>query len=165
MAITTMDGIISAFTGGKTYRSDFNKNFGPANGSATIGNWYDLSVGAGSPMMNACIGSTADLAHQAISESTTTTATTTALNGSIASTTFTDTTHSTGRFTIGMQLTGSGVTAGTYITALTTGTGANNGGQYTVNISQTVTSQTITGSFAETLCCIQPSRASIKRGS
>jgi hypothetical protein len=44
-----------------------------------------------------------------------------------------------------MLLTGSGVAAGTYITALGTGTGANNTGTYTVNISQTVTSQTITG--------------------
>jgi hypothetical protein len=32
-----------------------------------------------------------------------------------------------------------------YITALGTGTGSNNGGTYTVNNSQTVTSQTITG--------------------
>lgn len=145
MAITTMDGIITAFTGGKTYRSDFNKNFLPANASATTGIWYDLSVGAGAPMMNAIIGSTTNLAHQGISETTTTTAATTALNGSIATTTFTDTTHSSGRFTIGMVLTGSGVAAGTYITALGTGTGANNGGTYTINISQTVTSQTITG--------------------
>jgi hypothetical protein len=44
-----------------------------------------------------------------------------------------------------MQLTGTGVAAGTFITALGTGTGSNNGGTYTVNISQTVTSQTITG--------------------
>ncbi|MFK5282167.1 hypothetical protein ACI3PL_21665, partial [Lacticaseibacillus paracasei] len=56
-----------------------------------------------------------------------------------------DTTHGSGRFTVGMELTGTGVAAGTYITALGTGTGSNNGGTYTVNISQTVTSQTITG--------------------
>jgi hypothetical protein len=44
-----------------------------------------------------------------------------------------------------MILTGTGVTAGTYITSLGTGKGANNGGTYNVSISQTVTAQTITG--------------------
>ena len=38
-----------------------------------------------------------------------------------------------------------GVVAGTYIVSLGTGTGANAGGTYNVNISQTVTAQTITG--------------------
>ncbi len=72
-------------------------------------------------------------------------AVTAALGGSISGTTFTDTTHGTGNFAVGMALTGTGVAAGTYITALVTGTGANDGGTYTVNISQTVTAQTITG--------------------
>ena len=74
------------------------------------------------------------------------TAATAALGGSISGTTFTDTTHGTGTFEVGMALTGNGVEAGTYITALITGTGSNDGGTYTVNISQTVTAQTITGS-------------------
>jgi hypothetical protein len=42
-------------------------------------------------------------------------------------------------------LSGSGVTTGTTITALVTGTGKNNGGTYTVDHSQNVTAQTITG--------------------
>lgn len=143
MAITTMDGIISAFTGAKTYRSDFNKNFLPANASATIGNWYDLSVGAGSPLMNAVIGSTADLAHQAVSETTSTTAVGT---GAITGTNlFTDSTHTSGRFTVGMQLSGTGVAAGTYITSLGTGTGANNTGTYNLNTTANAGSTTITG--------------------
>ncbi len=76
---------------------------------------------------------------------------TTALGGSIAGTTFTDTTHGSGAFTVGQYLSGTGVTVGTKITALVTGTGANGGGTYTVDTSQTVTAQTITGSgFAYT---------------
>jgi len=72
-------------------------------------------------------------------------ATTAALSGSISGTTFTDTTHGSGAWAIGMELTGSGVTAGTKIVAFLTGNGTNNGGTYEVDISQTVTSQTISG--------------------
>jgi 2-keto-4-pentenoate hydratase/2-oxohepta-3-ene-1,7-dioic acid hydratase in catechol pathway len=64
--------------------------------------------------------------------------------GTISGTTFTDTTHTSGRFTVGSILSGTNVQPGTYITALGTGTGANNGGTYTVNISQTVASTAIT---------------------
>ena len=144
MALQSMDQIISAITAGQFNRTDWNKNALPTT-AQTAGVWYDLSTGAGNPFQNSTHGSTTNLAFQALSSSTSTTATTGALGGSIATTTFTDTTHSTGRFTVGMQLTGTGVAAGTYITALGTGTGANNGGTYTVNISQTVTAQTITG--------------------
>lgn len=139
-----MDQIISAITAGQFNRTDWNKNALPVT-VQTAGVWYDLSTGAGNPFQNSTHGSTTNLAFQALSDTTTTTATTAALSGSIATTTFTDTTHNTGRFTVGMQLTGTGVAAGTFITALGTGTGANSGGTYTVNISQTVTSQTITG--------------------
>ncbi len=66
-----------------------------------------------------------------------------ALGGSISGATFTDTTHGSGTFAVGQVLSGTGVTVGTTITALGTGTGANNGGTYTVSPSQTVTSQTI----------------------
>ena len=144
MAIQSMDAIIAAISGGKFQRTDWNKNALPVTAQA-LGQWYDLSTGAGNPVQNAIIGGGTNLTFQAISESTSTTAATAALGGSISGTTFTDTTHGSGRFTIGSVLTGTGVTAGTYITALGTGTGANNGGTYTVNISQTVTAQTITG--------------------
>jgi hypothetical protein len=49
----------------------------------------------------------------------------------------------TGTFFVGTALSGSGVSAGTYITSL--GTGSGGAGTYNVNISQTVTSTTITG--------------------
>jgi len=144
MALTSMDSLINAMSAGQTYRSDFNKNTLPTTAYAA-GQWYDLSMGAGNPSVNAVIGSAANLVQQNVSETTSITAATGALGGSIATTTFTDTTHGSGRFTVGMLLSGTGVAPGTYITALGTGTGANNTGTYTVNISQTVTAQTITG--------------------
>ena len=144
MALQSMDQIISAITASQFNRTDWNKNALPVTAQAA-GTWYDLSTGAGNPFQNSTHGSTANLAFQALSDTTTTTATTAATSGSISGTVFTDTTHGTNRFTVGMQLTGTGVSAGTYITSLGTGTGANNGGTYNVNISQTVTSQTITG--------------------
>lgn len=135
---------MASLTGGKSWRADWNKNWLGAS-AQTAGQWYYLGLGNGNPGTDAVIGSGTNLAHVGISDTTTTTAVTAASSGSISTTTFTDTTHGTGRFTVGMLLSGSGVAAGTYITALGTGTGANNGGTYTVNISQTVTSQTITG--------------------
>lgn len=144
MAINSQDDLIDAFGLGQTGIFPFNKNALTVT-AQVAGSWYDLSKGGGFPAADPIIGSGTNLTFQAVSESTTTTATTAALGGSIATTTFTDTTHGTGRFTVGQVLTGSGVTAGTIITALGTGTGANSGGTYTVNISQTVTSQTITG--------------------
>ena len=139
-----MDQMIAAMSGGQFNRTDWNKNALPAT-VQTAGTWYDLSLGAGNPMPNSIIGGGTNLTHKGITETATDTATTAASSGSISTTTFTDTTHGTGRFTVGTLLSGTGVVAGTYITALGTGTGANNGGTYTVNISQTVTSQTITG--------------------
>jgi hypothetical protein len=144
MAIQSMDQLIAAMSGGKFNRTDFNKNALPVTAHA-VGQWYDLSLGAGNPVMNAITGAGTNLTHIPVTETGTTTATTAATSGSISTTTFTDTTHGTGRFTVGTILSGTGVVAGTYIVSLGTGTGANNGGTYTVNISQTVTSQTITG--------------------
>ena len=143
MAIQSQDQLIASLTGGKTIRTDWNKLALPTTAQA-VGQWYDLAAGSGNPIQNSIIGSGTNLTFQAVSESTSVTAATAALGGSIATTTFTDTTHGSGRFTVGSLLSGTGVAAGTYITALGTGTGQNNGGTYTVNISQTVTSQTIT---------------------
>ena len=61
---------------------------------------------------------------------------TAATSGSISGTTFTDTTTAAGASPLGCSFTGAGVTAGTYITALGTGTGSNNGGTYTVNTAR-----------------------------
>jgi hypothetical protein len=64
--------------------------------------------------------------------------------GSIATTTLTVTVAPTeGSIYVGMPITGTGVTAGTTITAYGTGTGLT--GTYTVSASQTVSSTTITG--------------------
>jgi hypothetical protein len=143
-SIASQDDLVNALGLGQTLVNLFNKLALPTT-VQSVGAWYDLSKGGGNPAGDALIGSGTNLTFQPVSDNTTTAAATAALGGSISTTTFTDTTHGSGRFTVGQLLTGSGVTAGTYITALGTGTGSNNGGTYTVNISQTVTSQTITG--------------------
>jgi hypothetical protein len=144
MPINSQDDLAQALAAGQTWMQQYNKLALPTT-AQVAGAWYDLSKGGGAPAQDSLIGSGTNLTFQPVSESTVTTATTAAASGSIATTTFTDTTHGTGRFNVGQELTGTGVTAGTFITALGTGTGSNSGGTYTVNISQTVTSQTITG--------------------
>lgn len=65
--------------------------------------------------------------------------------GTIVGTVFTDVTHLAGVFVIGQTLTGIGIAAGTVITAFLTGTGSNDGGTYTVSVSQALGPITITG--------------------
>ena len=65
--------------------------------------------------------------------------------GSIAGNVFTDATHLSGVFVIGQVLTGVGIAEGTTITGFLTGTGSNNGGTYTVSVSQALGPITITG--------------------
>lgn len=64
------------------------------------------------------------------------------VTGSIATTVLTVTAVTSGVLAVGQQLTGTGITAGTYITAFLTGTGGT--GTYSVSVSQTATSTTIT---------------------
>lgn len=68
------------------------------------------------------------------------------VTGSIATTTLTVTAVTSGRLRVGQTISGTSVTAGTTITALGTGRGGT--GTYTVSASQTVSSTTITGTFA-----------------
>jgi hypothetical protein len=139
---SSQDELINKMTtAGQFYRTDWNKNMNPTT-AAVAGEWHFLGTGGGNPPMASIYNAVTGLTFQPLSDSTTATATGT---GSITTTTFTDTTHSTGFFSVGQLLTGSGMAPGTYITALGTGTGANNGGTYTVNISQSVSSTTITG--------------------
>jgi len=65
--------------------------------------------------------------------------------GSITTTVLTVTGSPTGVIQVGMLISGTGVTAGTTITALGTGTGGT--GTYTVSVSQTVTATTITAAM------------------
>lgn len=141
MAINSQDDLIFSLGSGQTHIQPFNKVTHPVS-AQVAGAWYDLSKGGGNPSIDSLIGSGTNLTFQPVSSDTTTTATGT---GSISTTTFTDATHISGRFTVGQELTGAGVSPGTFITALGTGTGSNNSGTYTVNISQTVASTTITG--------------------
>lgn len=64
------------------------------------------------------------------------------VTGSISGTTLTVTAVTSGTLAVGHVLTGTGITAGTTITALGTGTGG--AGTYTVSVSQTVASTTVT---------------------
>ncbi|MDE3023341.1 MAG: hypothetical protein KGI54_16080 [Pseudomonadota bacterium] len=65
------------------------------------------------------------------------------VTGSISGTTLNVTVVGSGALAVGQMITGNGIAADTYITALGTGTGGI--GTYTVSISQTVASETITG--------------------
>lgn len=68
------------------------------------------------------------------------------VTASISGTTMTVTAVGSGTLSVGQTLSGSGVTAGTKITAFGTGTGGT--GTYTVSVSQTASSTTITGAAA-----------------
>ncbi|MDN7481932.1 hypothetical protein QZM38_13965 [Burkholderia orbicola] len=63
------------------------------------------------------------------------------MTGSIASTTLTVSSVTNGTLAVGMRIRGNGIAAGTYVTALGTGTGGV--GTYTVSIAQTVSNVTI----------------------
>lgn len=79
---------------------------------------------------------------------------TASLTGSIATTTLTVSAISSGTIYPSMQLSGTGVTAGTRIVAQLTGT-AGSTGTYTVSVSQTVSSTTITGSLPSKIVVAQ----------
>jgi hypothetical protein len=75
--------------------------------------------------------------------------------GSISGTTLTVTQmNAPGAITVGQTISGSGVTAGTTITALISGTGGI--GTYVVSASQTVVSTAITGSYSNRVCVYFP---------
>ena len=73
--------------------------------------------------------------------------------GSISGTTLTVTSINSGAINLGQYLSGSGITTGTKIVGFLTGAGnnINEAGTYTLNISQTVASTTITGYYERPL--------------
>ena len=75
------------------------------------------------------------------------------ITGSISGTTLTVTNVAAGAIALGMTLTGAGVSAGTKITRFGSGAGGNvnSNGTYTVNISQTVASTTISAYYERPL--------------
>jgi hypothetical protein len=77
------------------------------------------------------------------------------VTGSITLTTLTVSAVASGTILPSMQFTGTGVTAGTRIVAQLTGT-PGGAGTYTVNISQTVASTTLTGSLPSKIVVAQP---------
>ena len=80
---------------------------------------------------------------------------------SIATTTMTVTANSAGSILPGMLITGTGVSANTYIVTQLTGT-AGGTGTYTVSVSQTVASTTITGTRSSKLVVTYPGRYNIQ---
>jgi hypothetical protein len=81
------------------------------------------------------------------------TITSAAVTGSIATTTLTVTVVGSGTLAVGQRITGTGITAETYITGLGTGTGGT--GTYTINNSQTFASGDIVASSSvETDYCV-----------
>ena len=104
MPINSQDDLAAALAAGDTAVTMMSKNT-HAVGVQAAGVWYDLSKGAGMIPWDAVIGSGTNLTFQPVSDTTTTTAATAATSGSIATTTFIDTTHGRGRFTVGMELT------------------------------------------------------------
>ena len=86
---------------------------------------------------------------------------TTTFTGSIATTTLTVSAVSAGTILPGMIITGTGVSANTYIVRQITGTGGSTG-TYQVSVSQTVASTTITGARASKLVVTHPGRYNIQ---
>jgi hypothetical protein len=79
--------------------------------------------------------------------------------GAIASTTLTVSAVTTGTLLLGMQISGTGVTAGTRITDFGTGSGGT--GTYTVSVDQTVASTAITGDLPSKIVVECPGSYSI----
>jgi hypothetical protein len=86
---------------------------------------------------------------------------TTTFTASIATTTMTVTANSAGSILPGMIITGTGVSANTYIVTQLTGTPGGTG-TYTVSVSQTVSSTTITGTRASKLVVTYPGRYNLQ---
>ena len=74
--------------------------------------------------------------------------------GSIATTTLTVTAVASGTIHLGMAVTGGTTAASTFITAFGTGTGST--GTYTVSVSQTVSSTSLTGTLASKITVVRP---------
>jgi hypothetical protein len=122
------------------------------SGSIIIGQVITgTNVTAGTTVTSQISGTTGGVGTYTVSVSQTT-GTLASVTASISGTTLTVTAVASGALAVGQVITGTGVAAGTKITALGTGTGGT--GTYTVSVSQTVTSRamtvtqgTITGSY------------------
>ena len=126
--LAALAGFVAGSTGGCKYGPSAAATFADAPQSA--------SSGAGT-------GATLALTSSYGAYSLTGTGITTAVvTGSIAATTLTVTAVTSGTLAVGQTISGTGVTAGTKITALVSGTGGT--GTYTVGVSQTAASTTVT---------------------
>lgn len=128
----------------------FQSTVNIAYGAGVIGEWafdgpqralpYNLDANGGTVGNFFTIDATTGLASQGGLMS----GTSSVMTGSIAGTTYTVTAVTSGLVNLGQVLTGTGVTAGTTVTGFL-GNSVGGIGTYTVSISQTATSTTITG--------------------
>ena len=122
--------------GSSTFTGDIGLNNLTTTGNTTLGN------AAGDTLT--INGSTASIPNELnLDNAITVTRANFSVTGSIAGSTLTVSSVGSGVVRVGYVISGTGVTAGTTITALGTGTGG--AGTYTVSTSQTVSSTTITG--------------------
>tara|TARA_R110000868_G_scaffold45365_2_gene150518 strand:- start:2972 stop:3811 length:840 start_codon:yes stop_codon:yes gene_type:complete len=108
-------------------------------GNTTIAS---LTTSGATITSNLTVSGTTTLSSSVIKSGTSVSTATTSFTASISGTTMTVTAVASGTIAVGQVITGTGVNAGTVITALGTGTGG--AGTYTVSITQTVSSTTIT---------------------
>lgn len=119
-----------------------------------------LAIGVFKEVGTAAGGSSTSAALPAGTNRSSSIASAASVTGSIAGTTLTVTAVASGSLVVGQLITGANLAAGTYITALGTGTGGV--GTYTVGTSQTAASATITGSAApQQLAPANAARASL----
>ena len=138
----TIGGAITGYYGvGQTITGT-----GVSGGTAITAQLSGTAGGAGTYSVN--ISQTVPASGTEAISSANSIVTNTATNSSISDTTLTIGGTVTGCFGVGQLVSGSGVTAGTYITALGTGTGG--AGTYTVNNSQTIGAATVTANLSAT---------------
>ena len=122
--------------GTSTFTGDIGLNNLTTTGNTTLGNAANDTLTVN--------GSTASIPNELnLDNAVAVTRANFSVTGSIAGTTLTVTVVGSGVVRVGYVISGTGVTAGTTVTALGTGTGGT--GTYTVSTSQTVSSTTITG--------------------
>ncbi len=122
-------------SGNVTGSGPYSLYFVNEHGAGTMGAWGSVQGVSGAQLVDRL---TADGINYGFGGAT--------FTGSISTTTLTVTAVTSGFIAVNQTLSGAGVTSGTTITALVTGTGGV--GTYTVSASQTVASETITATDA-----------------
>ncbi|MEO8148591.1 MAG: T9SS type A sorting domain-containing protein [Bacteroidia bacterium] len=110
-----------------------------ATGTAANPIVFQKSGAGANPLITAYTGGTANIGSSVVSM-------TASVSGNVLTITAISASAPVGFISVGMSISGGGVASGTVITGL--GTGIGSAGTYTVNISQTIPSNTLTGTMA-----------------